>query len=303
MPNHPLFYPIADETSAVDLRDQLQIALAIADATALKSLLINCLPSIAAPERIGAVCAEVGVPTHDQQAADGILHFEAIQCVLATAAPAVEPHLSGGWPRDSRELGRLTQHESEMQTLGHHLPLAPTVSLLAESGFCSKQIEEILRLPQDGWHKTWWYAIDHRGDFTVPFLRHIRILRYPDGCLSIQYRDFFEQDNPGCFTRLPQKALVFLRSPNCGFGETLRQINDQRQALGISRVILVCNTIAELEAQAFIRQGISIYSAADLILPTQSNCIHCGRHECPMNGTINSPVALCHGYLPQSEFV
>ncbi len=139
--------------------------------------------------------------------------------------------------------------------------------------------------------------------FTLPFLRQMRTMRYPDGTFTIQYKDFFEQDNPECFTGLMQKVLVMIKPDTQSFSETLRQINYQRDALGIVRVVLICNTISELEAQGLINQGISVYPAVELILPTQSDCIHCGRKECAMNGTNDSPVALCYGFLPESEFV
>jgi hypothetical protein len=303
MPNHPLFYPVSDSIKAASLRDQIQIALAIADASMLRSLLINCIPSMLDWQHIGAVSAELSVPTGDQQAADGILHFEVIRCVLAGTPRLIDMPGTGGWTQESRELARLTRYESEMRTLGQNLPLAPLVSLLAESGFCPKQIEEILRLPRDGWHKSWWYAIDETGEFSIPFLRHIRLLHYPDGTFTVQYKDFFAQEKPLCFSSLPQKLLVAIKTEAHEFGETLKRINYQRQALGIPRAILICNTISELEAQGFISQGISVYPASELILPTRSNCAHCARYECPMNGTTNSPIAMCYGFVPENEYV
>lgn len=303
MPNNPLFYTLNAQAAPTNLRDQIQIALAIADAPILKSLLVNCIPPITEPDRVGTVSTEIGVPTQNQQSADGILHFEAIKCVLADSVQPAEMPSNGGWTREGRELARLTQHESELHTLGHHLGLASTVSLLAESGFSPKQIEAVLRLPHDGWHKSWWYAIGATGHFTIPFLRHLRILHYPDGTYTLQYKDFFEQDKPPCFTRLAQKVLVMIRSEGQGFGETLRQINYQREALATSHTILICQTLSELEAQAFVNQGVSVYPASELVLPIHSNCLHCGRNECPMNGMQDSMVALCYGFLPQSEFV
>lgn len=305
MPNHPLFHPVHESVRSAEVRDHIQIALAIADGHALKSLLVNCIPAIAQLRHIADVSSQVAVPTQEQQAADGILHFEAVQCVPAQSNFIdLQPHTGGGgWTRESRELARLTQHVSEMHTLGQNLALAPMVSLLAASGLTPKQIDEILRLPQDGWHKSWWYAIDVDGNFTRPFLRHIRTLHYSDGTLTIQYKDFFEQEKPHCFSTLPQQVLVAVKSDVQGFGETLRQINAHRQVLGIARAILICNTVSELEAQAFINQGISIYPAIELVLPIRSNCAHCGRRECPMNGATASPIALCYGYLPEAEFV
>ncbi|UBF26322.1 hypothetical protein K9N68_33295 [Kovacikia minuta CCNUW1] len=304
MPNNPLFYPVNDQVKVEEIRDQIQIALAIADSNLLKSLLTNGIPPLIEGRHIGAITAEVGVPVGNQQAADGVLHVEVSQCILADPPQPAEAYPpGGGWSRENRDLARFTQHESEMQTLGQNLSLAPTVALLSESGFAPKQIEEILRLPRDAWYKSWWNAIDRNGNFSIPFLRHMRTLHYPDGTLTIQYKDFFEQDKPACFANLSQKVLVLIKPDTQGFGETLKQINYQREALEIRSAILICNTISELEAQAFVRQGISIYPAVELILPTQANCVHCGRKECPMNGIENSPIALCYGFLPESEFV
>jgi hypothetical protein len=303
MPNHPLFYPVNDQVRTGSLRDQIQIALAIADATMLRSLLVNCIPAMLGWQHIGAVSTELSVPTGDQQAADGILHFEAIRCVLGGAPYLTEMPTSGGWTRESRELARLTRYESEMRTLGQNLPLAPLVSLLAESGFCPQQIEAILRLPRDGWHKSWWYAIDAAGEFTLPFLRHIRLLHYADGSFTVQYKDFFEQEKPSCFSSQPQKLLLAIKTDSHEFSETLKRINYQRQALGIPRALLICNTISELEAQGFISQGINVYPAAELVLPTRSNCTHCARRECPMNGTTNSPIAMCYGFVPENDYL
>ncbi|MGA7932343.1 MAG: hypothetical protein WCA35_02065 [Kovacikia sp.] len=304
MPNNPLFYQVKDQVEVGDFRDQIQIALAIADPHLLRSLLTTCIPAAIERRHIGAISTEVGVPVGNQQAADAILQIEVSKCVLAPPPQSAESQpLGGGWSRESREMARLTQHESEMQTLGQNLSLAPTVSLLSESGFAPSQIEEILRLPRDAWYKSWWYAIDLHGNFSIPFLRHIRTLHYPDGTFTIQYKDFFEQDKPICFANLSQKVLVLIKPDDQGFGETLKQINYQREVLKIQQAILICNRISELEAQGFIRQGISVYPAVELVLPTQSNCTQCGRKECPMNGIENSPIALCYGFLPESEFV
>lgn len=304
MPQHPLFYSLAPETDAASVHDQLQLALAIATPDALKSLLVNCIPAIAQWHQIGAITTDVVVPVGEQFAADGIVRFDAIQCVLSESGPPIElAPLSSGRPRESRELARLTQYESELHTLGRNLRLAPIVSLLAESGFYPHQIESILNLPQDGWFKSWWFAIDQAGDYSLPFLRHLRTLHYPDGTFAIQYRDFFEQDKPSCFTSLPSRVLLAVRPDGQSFGETLRQVNVQRQQLDIIHTILICNTLSELEAQGFINQGVHVYPLAELVRPLQANCVHCGRKECAMNGAQETPIALCYGYLPAAEFV
>jgi bacterioferritin-associated ferredoxin len=302
MPNNPLFHPINEPVRAVSVRDQIQIALAIADLNLLKALLTQCIPAMIQPERIGMIASEVGVPLGDRVAADGILHFEAIHCLLANVQPQLDPNHHGG-ATDPKETARLTQHESDLQTIAQHLPLAPAIALLAKVGFPPPHIQEILRLPHYAWHKSWWVALDANEQFTVPFLRCIRTLHYLDGTLTLQYKDFFEGEKPKCFASLPQKVLVVIRDQSQGFGETLQQLNQQRSALGSKQAILICDTISDLEAQAFIHQGVSLYPALDLVLPMQANCLDCGRHECLMNGNADSLVASCHGFLVDSELV
>ncbi|PZV08769.1 MAG: hypothetical protein DCF22_19660 [Leptolyngbya sp.] len=302
MPNNPLFHPINEPVRAVSVRDQIQMALAIADLNLLNALLTQCIPAIIQPERIGMIASEVGVPLGDRVAADGILHFEAIHCVLAQVQPQLD-HSHNSWTNDSKEAAKLTQHESEMQTIAQHLSLAPAIALLAKVGFPPPHIQEILRLPHYAWHKSWWYALDEEDRFTVPFLRCIRTLHYPDGTLTLQYKDFFESEKPSCFVGLAQKVLVAIRDEAQGFGEALQQLNQQRSALGSKQAILICNTISDLEAQAFIHQGISLYPAMDMVLPMQANCLDCGRRECLMNGNAESLVASCYGFLVDSEFV
>ena len=303
MPTNPLFHPVSDAVRAPNLHDQIQLALAIADSHVLKSLLENCIPALAQGHSIRTISTQVGVPTGYQQTADGIVHFEVVYCKLAAPGEVERLFKSNSRTQESRELARLTQHESEMQMLGKNLSLSLTVSLLVEAGFRPEQIEEILHLPFDAWHKSWWYTIDEMGNFTLPFLRQIRTLRYPDGTFTLQYKDLFEQDKPNCFISLTEKVLVLIKPDTQGFGETLKQINYQREALGITQALLICSVLSDLEGQGFINQGISVYPAIELVLPTQSDCIHCGRKECGMNGVEDSPVALCYGFLPESEFV
>lgn len=299
---NPVFYSMDEQPRSRHVRDQIQMALAIADSTLLKSLLVNCLPPLAVSDQIGAVTSEVGIPVKDFPAADGILQYEAIHCVLAESRPHLD-HSFNSNNRDHKDLARLTQHESELHTLVQNLPLAPAIALLTNSGFQQDQIQDVLRLPHYAWHKSWWHAIDPDGNFTIPFLRCIRTFHYPDGTLTLQYRDFFDQNKPDCFTSLPQRVLVAIRDSAQGFAETLQHINRQREALGISKTVLVCDRPSELEIQAFARQHISLYPGTDVMLPVQANCQYCGRYECPMNHRHDSPVIMCRGYLDEGELV
>ncbi|MDX2242138.1 MAG: hypothetical protein NW224_15745 [Leptolyngbyaceae cyanobacterium bins.302] len=300
---NPSFRFMQDQARSLTVRDQIQMALAIADSTLLKSLLTHCLPVVADSSHIGAVTSEVGIPIKDYPSADGILQYEAIRCVLAESRPHLDAPNPRGWTQDSKDLSRMTQHESEMHTLVQNLPLAPAIALLSNAGFQQDQIQDILRLPHYAWHKSWWHAIDPDGNFTIPFLRCIRTFHYPDGTLTLQYKDFFDQVKPDCFTSLPQKVLIVIRSHPQGFAETLQQINRQREALGIPKAVLVCDGLSELEIQAFTRQSISLYPVNDIMLPIQASCEHCGRSECPMNHRVDSPVVMCRGFLVEGEFV
>ncbi|MDX2232191.1 MAG: hypothetical protein NW220_21325 [Leptolyngbyaceae cyanobacterium bins.349] len=300
--NNPLLRPMYGQARSLNVRDQIQMALAIADSALLKSLLVHCLPPIADSAHIGTVTSEVGIPVKEQ-AADGILQYEAIRCVLAESRPHLDTPTSSGWTRDSKELARMTQHESELHTLVQNLSLAPAIALLTNAGFQQDQIQDILRLPHYAWHKSWWHAIDADGNFTIPFLRCIRTFHYPDGTLTLQYKDFFDQTKPNCFTSLPQKVLVAIRAGAQGFAETLQQINQQREVLGIQKAVLVGTGVSELEIQAFTRQNISLYPGDDLMLPVEASCEHCGRHECPMNHRPDSPVVMCRGFLTDSELM
>jgi hypothetical protein len=299
---NPLFYSLTEPGRSLTVRDQIQMALAIADATLLKSLLIHCFSPIANAALIGSVSSEVGIPVKDQASADGILQYEAIRYVLAESRPYMDVS-KAGWTRDSKELARMTQHESEMHTLAQNLPLAPAIALLNNAGFQQDQIQDILKLPHYAWHKSWWHGIDPEGNFTFPFLRCIRTFHYPDGTLTLQYKDFFDQEKPNCFTSLPQKVLVTIRDETQGFAETLQQINRQREALGIQKAVLVCGSASELEIQAFTRQQISLYPTTNTLLPIQANCERCDRHDCPLNHQADSPVIMCRNFLLNGEFV
>lgn len=304
MPNNPLFYPVREQSPTKSLHDQIQLALAIAEETSLKSLVTNCIPPLAEQHLINKVSAQVGVPTDYKHAADGILHIEVTKCFLASPEEAAELEsiTKDNHKRPSKESRKYTRCESELAVLAQNLSLAQAEALLADAGFSPKPIQEILNLPTEAWHKSWWYALDPSGNFT-PFLRFIRPVRYPNGTFTLQYKDYFEQDKPYCFKNHEQRILVKIQPEIQKFGKTLEQINYYREALGVKQAVLVCNTISDVEAQGFINQGISVYPAFDLVLPTQADCVLCARRECLMNGAENSPVAKCYGFLLEASCV
>lgn len=303
MLSHALTYPLQERHERISPHDQVQIALAIAEENVLKSLLVNCTPAIAQYHQIGSISSTIGVPVTAKKAIDGIVQFESIHCVLTDAPVEIDaprPETSvGNFPR--RRDHSLTRCESELQTLGQTLPMAQAIALLAHSGFSPRQVEDILNLPYEAWHKTWWCSLDSDGNYTIPFLRYIRTLRYADGTFTVQYKDYFSSEKPTCFSSQPQKVLVEIKPELGSFSKTLERINYSREQSHIEKAILICNSLTDLEAQGFISQGISLYSAAELVLPMQANCATCASHRCPMQGKVDSPIVMCRQFYQDSD--
>jgi bacterioferritin-associated ferredoxin len=296
-----LAYPIQEWKGKTSFHDQVQIALAIAEENSLKSLLTDCISPIAQPHRIGAISSTIGIPIKAKKVVDGIIQYEAIDCVLVDVPVETDPQLAeatlGNFPRWRNQ--SLTRCESETRILGQTVPMSQAIALLGTSGFSPRQVEDILNLPYEAWHKTWWYTVDAEGNFTVPFLRMIRTLRYTDGTFTIQYKDYYSDVKPACFKGQEQKVLIEIKAELDSFSKTLEKINYSRDRCGIDRAILICNSLSELEARGFISQGISIYTATAVNLPIQANCATCIHHNCPMHNLDHSPVVMCrHFELP-----
>ncbi|NJL19900.1 MAG: hypothetical protein HC895_02270 [Leptolyngbyaceae cyanobacterium SM1_3_5] len=270
----------------------MQIALAIADQPLLRSLLLRCLPAVLPAHQLGAVTAAIGVPI-GKKAADGVLTVEQIYCILADSIEA------GTAAASCRPDPRSLKCESELQTLGQSISLAQAIVLLQQAQFSPAQAEEILHLSSEGWHKSWWYSIDADGNFTVPFLRQIRTLRYANGRVTLQYKDRFEQDKPPCFRSQPRQVLVEIETESQSFRQTLEKINYAKAKLGIQAAILICDRLSELEVQGFVSQQISIYSST-AELPVQADCQSCAAIECPLHGYVDSPVIACRQYCVQA---
>lgn len=287
----------ADRVNA-SWHDRVQIALAIADDAALKSLLLDCTPPIVQPHRLSSVRSAIGVPVSAGLTADGTLEFEEVHCILA---PPEE--LEQGVVNYSRLKGNrrgyldLIRCETDTQILGHAIPMANAISILTYGGFAAAQIQQILNLPYDGWYKSWWYQVDEQGQFTVPFLRLLRTRRFPDGTVTLQYKDFYAQEQPVCFKSCTHKVLVELLPIDHNFATILNKINQSRQQAQITRALLICDQIPDLEARGFISQHISLYASHQIALPVRADCLHCATGTCPMQGDINSPVLFCQKFF------
>lgn len=282
---------------------RIQIALAIADPDLLKSLLVNCTPPLAQPHRIGGVRSSMGIPLTAGFMLDAILEFEEVHCILADSSERLAREVAIYCQRYGNQRGYLdlTRWEAETRTLGQTMPLAQAIATLSEAGFQPAQVNRILNLPLDAWFQSWWYRTDEIGEFTIPFLRLLRVRHFADGTVTLQYKDFFAQDQPACFTSTARRILVDTLSDQHEFPAVLTKINLARQQTGIQEALLIGNQISDLEAQGFIRQGVSLYAPREVALPVQANCLNCGTPDCPMRGQSDSPVLLCRRFCLPAE--
>ena len=287
----------SDSSESLCLHDRVQIALAIADRPALRSLLTDCVPPIAAPHRIGDVTAKIGIPLESRKAIDGMIQYESIHCILADSPIELEQSVSEYARRHHERSAQLdlTRCEAETRTLGQANGLSQAIALLAQSGLSHSQIDEILNLPQDAWHKSWWFTLDDLGNLTVPFLRLMRSRRFANGTYTLHYKDFFAEEKPTCFKSQPEQVLIEISPAPNGFRKTLEKINYARQQLQTTKALLICDRLPELEIRGYISQGISLYTAAEITLPIRSNCADCVT-PCPMQGRLNSPVIACQQF-------
>jgi len=279
------------------LREQVQIALAIADASTLRSLLTESTPPLAFSDRIGSLRAEVGVPLPEggKRAMDGLLWVESIECALAGSRPdlAAPPPVS-----DHQRYQELTRCHSALHTLAQNISLSEAIALLSHAGFKSKQISQILHLPEQAWHRDWWYQVDLSGHLNLPFYRAIRTRRFADGRFSFQYRDFYALEPPRCFHGINVAIPVEIKPADQGFGETLERINGARHHWQTDRALVISETLSELEVQGLTRQGVSLYQPRPQSLPQAADCSRCHQTNCPLQGQIHSPVLACQSYAP-----
>ncbi len=279
--------------------EQVQIALAIADEPMLKTLLTDCTRSIAPLHQIGNISSVIGVRMPSGDGIDAVLTYDHIICILTGADADIEPFTpceGKSATECEREIAHLTRCESDLQTLMHHAPLAETLALLTHVGFSSSQIHAILNLPQDAWHKTWWYMLDDNGLFSVPFHRRLRARHHADGAVTIQYKDQFPTTKPSCFSSQQKQVVVAIRRDHQSFSESLSTINYSREQLGICHAILICDRLSELEARGFLSQQVSLYTASELAVYPRADCMICVNSDCPMSHRPDSPVTTCRQF-------
>ncbi|MGF1521507.1 MAG: hypothetical protein ACFBSF_04210 [Leptolyngbyaceae cyanobacterium] len=236
-------------------RNQIQLALAVATEEKLESLLANCVTAIAPLHQIGHVRVSVGVPpgTKGLDAIDAVLAYEHIWCVLSEGAPTLEGY-------NARDYQYLTRCQSELKTLAWRVNLSEAIALLQHGGFHEEQIQRILQLPWEGWHRSWWDTFDPQGQLGLPFQRWFRTRCYGDGTYTLQYRDHYPQDAPSCFYGVWQQVPVMMAGSASQFGKVLTSLRTAQHVLKAPRCLLLADNLTDLEAEAYMRQGVSLYS-------------------------------------------
>ena len=326
---HPSAYPhhVSDRpdtewsrSSMATWIEQVQLTLAIANPTLLRHILLTCFPSLIAPHRLGSVSIKVAAPLDSTHMADGVVSFESIACVLAdnAACNACSPAAS---TTHRRAIVNQVCCETKLQPLGVNLVLTEAIALLQYATFPRSDIQRIIHLPYDGWHRSWWAMLDPDNQFSIPFQRLMRARRYADGTLTLQYKDQFAHLPPPCFRTQQDSILIHIQRPDTSFASTLAWINHARQHLGTTHSLLIYHHLSELERQAFVHQGIYLYhgefsinnfDAHELDVnqfdrhepniappspPTdQVSCVRCTQQQCPMHGKDDSPVVTCRSF-------
>ncbi|MEM6426898.1 MAG: hypothetical protein AAF728_17340, partial [Cyanobacteria bacterium P01_D01_bin.128] len=281
------------------LREQLQLALAVADGAKLRSLLTDSHPPIAPGAQIGTVTANISVPAAGITV-DGVVRYELVHCILAQMLQFSDPRqcdecLTGGL--GYQDYAHITRFRSDLKDLAQNIPLSQAIALLTHAGFEPDQISTILHLPTQGWYKSWWYSADKQGRFVYPFQRWMRSRHFSDGTFSLQYRDFYPEEAPVCFKADIRTVPVILQGEPQSFHQTLTRVNQARQALKTQQAILVCDRPSTLELQAYLCQNISVYGSDQILQLASTSCGHCIQPSCPLRGQLDSPVEKCRQFL------
>jgi hypothetical protein len=284
---------LGDNGTRLD-RNQVQLALAVADGDMLKSVLVNCTPAIALPHQIGHIRVAVGPPsgTEGLEHIDAVLEYEHVWCIPSEGAPLDRESFS------ERDYQALTRCQSDLKTLAWRVNLSEAIALLRHGGFQEDQIQRILQLPWDGWHRSWWDTLEPQGHLGLPFQRWFRTRCYSDGTYTLQYRDHYPQDAPPCFRGIWQSVPLMISHRPDQFGDVLTGLRKARHLLNAQQCVLLTDELTDLEAEGYIRQGVSLYPLEYSPLLHQSLCQHCEHVQCPMSDRQNAPVTNCRDYIP-----
>lgn len=266
--------------------EQLQLALAIANPELLQQLVLHCQSPLVAPHQLGHISAAVSIPVDGNRAADSVLSVEVLACQLSSTSLSQTrkstfqpPTADSTGPSAAPESAELAHHralvnqigrETKLQTLGMNVPLPEAIALLQYATFSLPDIQRILNLPYNGWHRSWWSMVDPSIDqtqvigsanagFTIPFKRLIRSRRYADGTVMLQYKDQFAHIPPPCFRTIQKSVLVHIQRPGQSLADILSWMNHARNTLQTDAGLLLFHELSPVEQQALMNQGIYLY--------------------------------------------
>ena len=273
-------------------RNQVQLDLALANEDMLKSLLVDCSPAIARPHQIDQIRIAIGPPasTEGLEHIDAVIEYEQVWCMPSTGAPSGEDF-------SVRDLQSLARCQSDLKTLAWRVNLSEAIALLQHGGFGEDQIQRILQLPYEGWHRSWWDTLEPSGHLGLPFQRWFRTRCYSDGTYTLQYTDYYAQDAPRCFRGIWQQVPLMISHHSGQFGEILTGLRKAKHALKTDRCLLLTDELTDLETEGYIRQGVSLYPLHQSAETEQSLCQRCDRIQCPMSDRADTPILNCKAYL------
>lgn len=234
----------------------LQLALAIANESTLKSLLCHCTPALATPPQVGQVEIQVGVPLLSQdRPLDALLRFEQVHCRLCGApAEPIDPLIAQTAYQEP------TPYHSCLKTLAYQVSPEGAIATLSHAGFSPSQVQAILHLPSQAWHKSWWWQLDQQGVPQHPFRRWIRLRCHPNGSVTLQYQDHAAHVLPDCFYSEAHQVPLTIRSAARSFAATLAFLNQARMDFNTPYALLITGPLSAMEAEGFMRQAVSLYA-------------------------------------------
>lgn len=290
-----LMHLLEEGTPKLD-RNQIQLALAVADREMLQSLLVNCTPAIAQPRQLGQIRVSIGSPpdTKDLAPIDAVLEYEQMWCMLSE-------DIAYGKNCTGRDYQLLTRCQSHLKTLAWRVNLSNAIALLSHGGFQEEHIQRILNLPWDGWHRSWWDTLDAQGQIGLSFQRSFRTRRYSDGTYTLQYRDHYSQDAPPCFRGIWQQVPITIAHAGHSFGEVIGCLRQAKHVLNSQHCLLLFERLTDLEAEGYMRQGVHLYPLEHSAFTKRVLCRSCGQYQCPMRGHLDTPVINCRDYVPSGK--
>ncbi|NER84312.1 MAG: hypothetical protein F6K42_33210, partial [Leptolyngbya sp. SIO1D8] len=99
---------------------------------------------------------------------------------------------------------------------------------------------------------------------------------------TLQYRDHYPQDAPPCFRGIWHQVPVMIAHSGSQFGDILTRLRKARHVLKAQRCLLLADKLTDLEAEGYMRQGVSLYPLQQSTLVDEAAGHHCNNPLCPL---------------------